>query len=191
MIYIGLVGNCQTVGLCILLQELIKDNSNYSVYWCCYGDEFIQHLTDWSDDCNKILNYQESVNYLKKCDFIIYQNVCEEKSPFLNKKCIQSYKKPDTKLISISSIYLNYDYFDASIIELQKREIEHNITIPVSDIFLKYKDTDKQLLLNVHHPTTLLFFEILKIICSMIGIGFYDDDTYNYYVQNKNYVKLP
>jgi hypothetical protein len=61
----------------------------------------------------------------------------------------------------------------------------------VSDIFLKYKDTDKKLLLNVHHPTTFLFFEILKVICSMIEINFYDDDTYNYYVQNNNYLNLP
>jgi hypothetical protein len=188
MIYIGLLGNCQTVGLCILLQELLNNNSNYSVYWCCYGDEFIGHLGPWSNPCNKILNYEESVNYLKKCDFIIYQNVCEEKSPFLNKKCIQSYKKPDTKLISIPSIYVNYNFFDASIIELQKREKEH-ITIPVSDIFLKYRD--KQLLLTVNHPTTFLFLEILRIICSIIGIQFYDDNTYNYYIQNINYLNLP
>ena len=88
---IGFVGNCQTVYLNFLLEELLKNNRNYITKWCCYNINiaFFQNVKSK----NKISHHEEGIKYLQQCDFIIYQHILPQTSEFFNTECILKYKK--------------------------------------------------------------------------------------------------
>lgn len=76
---IAFIGNCQMIALCSFLQLLLKNTCD--VKWCLYGDEFKQYIEDWSNKQDKIIDYDKSIQYVKSCDVIIYQQIVESKSP--------------------------------------------------------------------------------------------------------------
>lgn len=43
-------------------------------------------------------------------------------------------------------------------------------------------------MLTCYHPTTFLFMEIIKIICSIIDIDFFTQEQYNHFLSNNNYM---
>ena len=55
MYNIALIGNCQMVSLSYFLEELLKNNQNYTVKWCLYGNEFKGHLGSWSDMYHRVI----------------------------------------------------------------------------------------------------------------------------------------
>jgi hypothetical protein len=190
MFRVAFIGNCQTVSLCFFLQQLLAINKNYLVKWCLYGDDFKAHVSKWSDKCkNKIIDYNKSLEYIKICDFIIYQDISKEKSTFSNEDILTNIKKEDCKLIKMPSIFLEYSSYEASLEELIKRETAKNVDIHVSQIIDRNKP--RALMLTKNHPNTFLFLEILKEICKIMDIEFFSQRKYAHYVNNLNYMELP
>jgi len=187
---ITFIGNCQTLSLCFYLQQLLK-NKNCNIRWISYGEEFNRHLCEWSDKCtNKILHYgDEAIEQIKISDFIIFQEISFGNSHFSNTTKLSQLKKNSCRLIKMPSIYLDYDNYDTSLIELQKRERENKVDIKVSLILEKFKPTN--LLLTVNHPSSFLFMEIMKELCVLLNIEFFGEEEYNKFIQNKNYMNLP
>ena len=185
---ITFIGNCQTVALCFYFQQLL--NTNHYVSWVSYSDLFIQHLGNWSIKCeNKIIDYDDSIQQIKYSDVVIYQNISLNMSSFCNTNLLHKITKKGCKLIIIPSIYLDYNDFDTSICELINRENENNVDIKVSDIF--YKFNNYNLMSTKNHPKTLLFMEIIKILCNLLNINFFTEDKYNEFFKNENYMNLP
>lgn len=189
MINITFIGNCQTISLCFFFQELL-DSKLYNVSWVLYGDEFIPHMGKWSTKCeNKIMSLDESIERIKHSDYIIYQQIIEDKSAFCNTNALREMKKNTCTLIHIPSIYLIYDDFDNSIKNLISRENTNNVDIKVSTIFYQFRN--ENLMLTSWHPSTFLFMEIMKILCHKLHVEFFNEKTYKNYLKNKNYIGLP
>jgi hypothetical protein len=188
---ITFIGNCQTVSLCFYLQQLLNP-SIYNICWVLYGEEFKQHLSgDWRTKCkNKISDSDDSIVRIKDSDIIIYQNIDVNKSLFSNIHTLQEITKIGCKIIQIPSIYFIHNDFDNSIKELIKRENINNVNIKVSNILIKFKDTN--LILDLpNHPNTFLFMEIVKIICNLLDVDFFTDEQYNNFIKDENYMQLP
>lgn len=57
-------------------QFLLKENQEYTVRYISYDNTFNIHIDKWADKCNnKILDYSEGIEYLMKCDYIIYNKI--------------------------------------------------------------------------------------------------------------------
>jgi hypothetical protein len=190
MIRIAFIGNCQTVSLCFFLQQLLSINKNYLVKWCLYGDEFKAHVSKWSDKCkNKIIDYNKSLEYIKICDLIVYQDISQKKSFFSNEETLTKIKKMECKLIKMPYIFLEYSSYESSLKELIRRENLKNVDIKVSHYFEKHKEDI--LMLTKNHPNTFLFLEIIKEICKILNIEFFSQRKYAHYLNNPNYMELP
>ena len=189
MTNITFIGNCQTVALCFFFQQL-TNKDNYNIYWVLYGDEFKQHIGDWSHKCKNMLFDDNNIKkQLMVSDIIIFQEISELKSKISNKKFLKIINK-NCKLICIPCAYINYNEFNNFIKELQKRERNKNVDIIYSDILIKFKN-DRLCTKLPNHPTTFFFMEIMKKICLYINIPFFDIDSYNYFLQKVNYMELP
>jgi hypothetical protein len=190
MINITFIGSCQTVGLCFFFQQLLKNKKNdYYVSWVLYSEVFKQHLHEWSNKCeNKILNYQQSMQQIKKSDVIIYQHINESKCNFSNPNFLNQVKKESCILIQISCIHFDYSYFEKSLVELKKREIQKGVDIKVSKFIEsnpKYK-----MMLSIYHPNTFLFLEIMKEILLILNMDFFSKEEYHYYCKNEDFMNL-
>jgi hypothetical protein len=184
---ISFIGNCQTASLCFYFQQLLCDND---IKWLLYGDEFKQHLGGWSDKVkNKILDYNIAFDEIKNSDVIVFQEIIREKSKFSNTETLQTLKKESCILIKIPSIVLDYSNYYYSINELKKREIENKVDIIVSDIFQQYRE--HCLMLNICHPNTFLFLEIINEICMLLNIDTFSKDSEDIFLKDNNYMKLP
>jgi hypothetical protein len=185
---ITFIGNCQTVSLCFYFQQLLINNNK--ICWVLYGEEFKQHLGNWSVKCkNKIIDYDNSIKTIKDSDIIIYQNIDVNKSLFCNTNKLRELTKKSCKLIKIPSIYLVYNDFDNSIKELINRENENNVDIKISNILLNFKDTN--LMLTCRHPKTFLFLEVMKKLCIYLNYNFFREEQYKNFLKNENYMELP
>lgn len=190
MKYIAFIGNCQMVSLCFFLQQLLSSNKNFVVRWCLYGDKFKAHLAHWSKKCkDKIIDYNHSLEYIKICDYIIYQDISINNSTFSNEDVLSKIKKIDCKLIKMPCIFIDYSSYDISLKELIRRETEKNVDIKVSEIIDNYKE--HVLMLTINHPKTFVFLEIIREICKILNIRFFDKRRYIHYVSNPNYMELP
>lgn len=196
MITIGFVGNCQLLSLCFYTQFLLKDNPEYTVRYVCYDNSFHEHLDRWSDKCHsKILDYSEGIDYLMKCDYIIYNKIKDRTSVFFNADALQSYAKPSCVLVSITSIFIELDKYQTGVSELLYRDIIQCNTIKVSTMIYEYmKQEGKQLsdlLITKNHPTTYLFMVIMEELCNIMGLKPYGRELFNTLVQNRNLMELP
>lgn len=185
---ITFIGNCQLISLCFFFQELQQiDNT---VYWVSYSDNFNKHLAMWSDKCkNKILNYDDGIKVIENSDVIIYQNISLEKSFFCNKETLNKIKKNSCIMIQLPHIYFDYNDYNNSIIELEKRENKKNVDLKVSPIFKNYKNHN--LMISKKHPKTFLFLRITYILCCILNIQYFTKDKYYTYLKNDNYMELP
>lgn len=197
-IQIAFIGTCQTVSLCYFLQQCLINNEDYNIQWVCYDKSFLQHLTEWSDKCtNKILDEDEGIQYVKKCDYIIYHPIQASKSKFFYTENLLILKNPECRMISLQRIHIDY-YNDAenyhlyleSVQETKRREQLNNVDILVSYIFENNK-LDIPLLLTPNHPTTYVFLEMLLQICLGIGIPYVTNDQFMHFMTDMNYMELP
>jgi len=185
---ITFIGNCQTLSLCFYFQKMLDDN--YYVSWIAS----YKNAYEWGSNLlkdrvkNKIFDYDEAINIIKKSDIIIWQNIIEGKSKICNSIFLSSINNK-CRLIQLPSIYLIYDNFDNSIKELITRENKNKVDIKVSDIFLKFRD--KNLMLTKNHPNTFLFMEVIKKLCQTLNFNFFSDNDYNNFLKDNNFVKLP
>ena len=185
---ITFIGNCQTVSLCYYFQQLLSKDNN--ICWVLYGEEFKQHLNNWSVKCkNKIIDYDNSIQTIKDSDIIIYQNIDVNKSLFSNTNTLRELTNNSCKLIKIPSIHFIYNDFSNSIKDLINRENENNVDIKVSNILYNFKDTN--LMLTCNHPKTFLFLELIKILCNLLNYNFFTEEQYNNFLKNENYMELP
>lgn len=184
---ITFIGNCQTVGLCFFLQELLK-LKNYNICWCLYGEEFNQHLGKWSEKCkNKILDYDNIIKQIKDSDVIIYQEISINKSLFCYGKKLEELKKDSCRLIKMPCMYFIYDNYDDSMVNLKYRENMHNVDIKVSDIINKFKDIN--LMATINHPKTFLFLEVIKELTNnYLNVDFFTEEEYNNFLKNENLI---
>ena len=187
--HIGFIGNCQTVSLNFFLENCLS--KEYITKWCRYNDKISFFQTFKSTHKLGILKY--GVAYLKNCEVIIYQHIKASTSPLFNTEAIKKYKKPNTILISMPSIFFYYNDYDASLLKLQEQEknllnIGDDHVITVSDIINDNKD--KNLLLTHNHPNTFFFLEILKKICLILNIPYLSKDKYDYFMKDNNFMKL-
>ncbi len=186
---ISFIGNCQTVALCYYLQELLK-GKDYSIRWLLYDEDFRRYLWEWSDKCeNKILDPVEIEKSIRESDIIIYQDIVLTKSSFSNESKLNDWKKPTCRLLKIPSMFLDYNDFNNSILEAIKREDEKKVDIRASPIIMAHRD--RKLFLIVNHPTTFLFLEVLREICAALDFTFFEEDKYNHFISNDNYMGLP
>jgi len=187
---ITFIGNCQTIALCFLFQELLHSDEDYYVCWIMYGEDFNRFIGDWTNKCkNKILTYDNAIQQLIKSDIVIYQNVCKSKSLFCNTENILEIVNKNCKMIHISSMHLDYSCYEDSLKDLQRREENLNVNFKVSNIIEKFKN--KKLFLSKWHPNTFLFLNIVKELCIIINIEFFTDEDYNNLLKNDNIVELP
>jgi len=93
------------------------------------------------------------------------------------------------KRCKIPSIYINYNDYDNSIKELQYREIKKKVDITVSNIIDKFKE--EKIVFRINHPTTFLFLEIIKELCIILNISFFEQHEYNKFLENFNFMNLP
>ena len=84
---------------------------------------------------------------------------------------------------------LNLILGGTSIVELEKRELEKEVDIKVSQIFNKYRS--QTLMLTVFHPTTFLFLEVVKEICERLKIEYFNDDQCKRFLEKNNFMELP
>ena len=186
---ITFIGNCQLVSLCFFFQELLQKTDN-NVYWISYSEIFNRHLIYWSDKCkNKILNYENGIKVIKNSDVIIYQNKTLEASFFCNTEHLMKIKKNTCMLIKLPYIIFDYNDYNNSILELEKRENENRVDLKVSPIFKNYKHYN--LMISKRHPKTFLFLRITYILCCILNINFFTKDKYMIYLKNDNYMELP
>lgn len=186
---ITFIGNCQAVSLCFFFQML--DPSNTNISWILYGEEFRPHVgPGWSSKCrNKIVDYEEGMNVIKNSDVIVFQEMKPETSTFCNTKCLQDLKKESCKLIKIPCFYFDYNDFDNSLEELQRRENMNNVDVRVSTII---KDNRlRKLMLTINHPGTILLLEVMKELCVIMKIDFFPLQQYYYISNYENYMGLP
>jgi len=183
---ITFIGNCQMLSLCFYFQQLLPEST---ISWCLYGDEFRPHVVKYSDKCkNKILDFDKSIEQIKQSQIILYQEIAKEKSPFSNSITLHELA-PTAQFIKLPSIYLEYAKYDTSIIELEKRELEKEVDIKVSEIFNKYRT--QTLMLTVFHPNTFLFLEVVKEICERLKIDYFSEDQRKRFLEKNNYMELP
>ena len=184
---IAFIGNCQMASLCFYFQQLLLD---CNVKFAVYGDEFLPHLGDWSNKVvNKIINYDESIEWIKTCDIVMYQEISKDKSVFSNTEVLIAIKKESCKLIKLPSIPLDYDNYDISINELKRRENENKVDIIVSDIFEKYREA--RLVRVIVHPNTFMFLEIVNKICKLLNIDTFSELKRGIFLSDDNYMNLP
>ena len=189
MIYIGIVGNCQMVSICFFLQKLLE-NKEYDIRWISYSDAFNIHLTQWSDKCkNKILNVHEGIEFIKKSDYILYQKIRKETSPYFNTEDLENYKKPTAKIFSISKIFVPFENYQESILKFKEVDENENNNIKVSKIIENIKNINI-ILINKYHPTTFLFLEIIKHICRHIDVDFFPPKVYHNLIRRPNIMGL-
>lgn len=184
---ITFIGNCQTLALCFYLQQL---NADDDVGWVLYSEDFLPNVTQWSEKIkNKILNIDDAIERVKISDFIIYQEINIEKSIFSNCNYLQSVKQEHCRLISMSSIYIDFADWRGSLREMKKREDSNNVLIRVSDLIEAFPD--EYTMIAVVHPSTFLFLEILKEICILMNIPFFSADAIAIFLEYNNYIQLP
>ena len=182
------MGNCQSLAFCFYLQELLR-GTDHEVRWVCYGEEMRINLAKWSDKClNKITDDDEGISYLKTCDHIIYHPIKPATSKNFSIDQIKSYAR--NKLTSVQSVHFDLASFEESLVETRRREVLNQIDIPVSDLFERYGHTYK-LLVTVNHPTTFLLLEILRKICTVLELPFFDNERIRMYMSNINYIGFP
>ena len=104
---------------------------------------------------------------LQTCDIIFYQpnfetlNIIKENS---NSRC--------QKTIDISPIFVDDIEF------IERKETKYNTLIRVSEIIKKNKNIN--LYTKKHnHPCSFLFLEIIKELCDIINVKYYNQETYD------------
>ena len=173
------------------MQLLCAENQEVDARWCCYGDEFKEHIGEWSDKClNKIIDYSEGVEYVKSCDIIVCNIIISEKSPFFNINNLRLISKESCRIISIPPMYYIKENHDSCINELKNREsIITGEYIPISTIYETH--VQQQLSLTCLHPTSFLFMEVFKVLCDKLCIPFFNDSIYQEIISDINYTGLP
>ena len=165
---LAFIGNCQMVGLCQYISWL---SDEYMAYWICL-DEFLtvpwpKNVDTFGSEqiCRNIFDKNRAKEILQTCDIVIYQ------ANFQSIKLIDDNCPKYVKRISMS--FINFDKIDA----MKRKENKYNTSIKISSIYEKHP-SKKLHLKNTNHPTTLVLLEIVKEICTILKLPFYDNETY-------------
>lgn len=185
---IACVGNCQVLGLVVYIKELCRINQEqdkYIIKWCPYDDEIRNAVFGWQEDC-KINDEQDGINFLKEADILIYQHIQQSTSRLFNTDIVMSYIKKECKLISMVSIVLSKDNFESDLSKLVKQDLKYNNTLQIGAIV--QQNLKKFLMLSCCHPTSFFYLQIMKQLCPMIGLTYFENDTV--YIDQPNFIGM-
>ena len=158
------MGNCQTLTYAWYLKRLIPD---LDVKWL--GSEQFANAVwprsrTWSS-VDRIYDAEEVRNILEEGCFLISNNDNKNKSLFED-------KYPRTTIKTITCMHENID-------GMKERELDWDIDIKLSTIF---EDTKANMLTN-HHPDTYTFLLIIKQICDLLDVPFFNAEDYDKYLK--------
>ena len=175
------MGNCQMVALCQYIRNLSHD---YETLWACperFKDSF------WATSKPRFENIfgNEQIQYnitergkiiesLQTTDVVIYQPHFDSNN-IVEDTCISNQIK-----ITIAPIFVN------STERMKIKEKKYNTSIRASEIIERNKDQKLYIKDKDNHPSSFLLLEIIKEICSLLDIEFYQDSQYKELL-NKQY----
>ena len=165
----ALIGNCQTIALCKYIREL---PDGHRAFWIC-PDDYINHT--WIKD-DRIFGSEQVKFHIfddpKKREIIQTSDVLIYQPNFTSLQLISANSSDNQFKIGISPILLNNKKF------MIEKEEKYNTKIKISEIIKKHKD--KVLYIQQeNHPSTFLYLEILKEICSILGVRFFNQQSYD------------
>lgn len=180
---IGFVGNCQAIALCWYFRRLVKNNC-YFVNSVFIGERYPRNEDIFLDQTRyNIYDQDEGIKYLKSCKVIVYQKIKPTTHEVFNYKKIEEYASSDAKLISFPTIWYNDQ--DKDISSMQDREVKLNISLKVSEIISR--NLNRKLMITENctkpdHPNSYLFLEIVREICNIINVNFFNKEDYFKYL---------
>ena len=182
---IATIGSCQAMAISWYMRQLLPQ---CQAKWICpeifktweLDFEKSKHFKD--QFYNNIWNHDEGVDYLKNADCIIYQKIEPRTSKLFNYDKIESYKKSNAKIVSLT--YFLYSPTDLSLIEgMMKRESNLLPDIKVSDIILNHPKKNEFKFNKEGNPpgahcNSTLFLEIIREICKILNFQFFSEEEY-------------
>ncbi len=185
-IKIGVIGNCQTLTLCVYLKDILP--SDYEIRWIEYSKNIspdYTRITSTKYSIDILTDPVKGIEYLKDADYIIYQPIKIPTTVCFTDKQLKEYAKPGCKLISFISIYIE-NHYTVGINELKKRETANDVTMTVTDIMDRYQK--HELMLTKNHITSMFCIELVKKLVVHLGIDFFKDTTK--YLMTNNYTSM-
>jgi hypothetical protein len=191
---IGIIGNCQTLGLAILLHEIV-DPIKYRIAWICYGEKFIPHLNSWTKaepqrtayKCPVYIEETESELALLKSDFLIYHKILPQTSPRYHYKRLE---QSGINKLSISNIHIDECNYDYTYKRMKSGEENLGVDYCLAD-FIHENRRKHDILLTPLHPTTLFYKWIIKGIVQHfhfdIDLSILEERKYG----KRNYLEMP
>lgn len=165
----ALIGNCQTAAICKYIRELPDD---HMAFWIC-PDSYINQT--WIKD-ERIFGSEQVKFHIfedsKKREIIQTSDVLIYQPNFTSLQLISENSSHNQFKIGIPPILVNSKEF------MIEKEEKYSTKIKVSEIIKKHKD--KVLYIRQeNHPSTFLYLEILKEICSILGVRFFNQQSYD------------
>ena len=158
------MGNCQTLTYARYLKRLLPD---LDVMWLT-SERFAN--ANWSTDqlwssTDRIYDAEEVRNILEEGCFLISNHDNKNKSYFKG-------KYPHTNIKTITCIHENID-------GMKERELDWDIDIKLSTILEDIKAN----MLTANHPDTYTFLLIIKQICDLLDVPFFNAEDYDKYLK--------
>ena len=165
---IATLGNCQTKVLQVFLRKFL---SNFTFRWVCVDTFSKPNEHAWAkqeifydESIECIFDANESINFLRNADVIIYQKLKDDTSPLFHELKIQEYAKPSCTLISKQSFHYNPES-DDPMLGLRHRHKIDPVTIPVEQLMINNPLVTNEDL--PEHPNTYYYIELVKEICKI------------------------
>jgi len=168
---ISLYGNCQTRALFFYIKKL---QPNANIKWICPDLAFDKKLHGWAHTqkfegkfVESLYNVHQSIDFIKECDLVIYQNINTVRSPQINQNIIKKHAKQNANLISIASYY-----YDSSLQNPLDGMIsrESKLKLSISSVELIIKNSKIHNVDQVYqHPNVHYFLDLCDSICSIMN----------------------
>lgn len=176
---IATVGNCQSRALTWYLQEL---SSNFNCRHIPAEKLFdLQALDPTGKRVPFLTSVDDSVSFLKNCDFLIYMHINPSYSENWNYEKILKYINKNCMPLSISSFHWSPDpdlhhLYDGMV----ERWKKFNIDIPAHTIIDENIDSISiQSPTAYTHPNHVYYIELIRKICKKTGWSFYSQKKYD------------
>jgi len=166
---ISFVGNCQTMSLSKFARELPDKHESY---WLCFEPEWksaawTRSVSLWGETQLQynIFDNNISIKTLIQSDIVVYQ------PNFIHNDIIKKVCGDQTLHITLSPVFVN------NLNYMRNKENKYMTSIKISDIITQ-NSNNLLYINNDNHLTTFLSLEILKQICLIANIEFFDASTY-------------
>ena len=175
------MGNCQMVALCQYIRNLSRD---YETLWVCpdrFKDSFwvtskprFENIFGIEQSKHNITEHSKIIESLQTTDVVVYQ------PHFDSNNIVEDNCRNNQIKITIAPIFVN------STERMKIKEKKYNTNIKVSEIIEKNKDKTLYVKDKDNHHSSFLLLEIVREICALLNIEFYQDEKYKELL-NKQY----